>query len=82
METSKFVSEILNKDVRAKEAPVTFNQDSRFMQIIQNIECKYEGDFKDGKLDGFGTIFNKEGKKWYEGELREGKLEGCGTIWN
>ncbi len=29
------------------------------MQIIQTIECKYEGDYKDGKMDGFGTIFNQ-----------------------
>ena len=52
------------------------------MQIIQTIECKYEGDFKDGKIDGFGTIFNQKGEKWYEGEFKVGKLNGVGRLWN
>lgn len=52
------------------------------MKLIQTIECKYEGDFQDGKMDGFGTIFNQYGEKLYQGEFRKGKLNGVGKLWN
>ena len=38
----------------------------------------YEGDFKDGKLEGQGTNTWPSGQK-YEGDFKDGKREGQGT---
>ncbi|MCB1179945.1 MAG: hypothetical protein KDK36_20375 [Leptospiraceae bacterium] len=38
---------------------------------------KYEGQFKDGKIYGFGRFYNTEGD-FYEGSLRDGVKEGSG----
>lgn len=41
---------------------------------------KYIGAMCDGEYEGFGQLFNDEGRKIYEGEFSEGKFHGPGTI--
>ena len=38
-----------------------------------------EGQFKDGFLDGYGTVNDRDGTN-YKGELKEGKLHGEGKL--
>ena len=43
--------------------------------------CVYEGDFKNGKMDGTGTINYGEGEK-YDGEFSNGKENGKGKLYH
>ena len=38
-----------------------------------------EGQFKDGKLDGFGRVIYED-LSWYSGELKAGTKHGQGTL--
>jgi len=53
----------------------------KFVQGIYILSdgSKYEGEFKDGILNGQGTITWSDGRK-YEGEFKDGKPNGQGTI--
>lgn len=52
------------------------------MKIIKTIEFKYEGDLKDGKMDGFGMISDSLGQCIYEGEFSQGRINGLGKLQN
>ena len=43
-------------------------------------EYKYEGNFKDGKLNGIGNIYDKNNNKIYEGEFKNGNFNGLGIL--
>ena len=45
------------------------------------MEKKYDGDWKDGKENGQGTLTWSNGSK-YEGEWKNGKRTGHGTLTN
>lgn len=40
----------------------------------------YEGEFKDGQIDGYGTTIRKNGKK-YEGNYKNNMMEGYGEFY-
>ena len=42
--------------------------------------CVYEGTFKNGMMDGAGSMKNKEGRVFYEGEFKEGQRHGQGRF--
>ena len=42
----------------------------------------YEGDWRDGELNGYGIQFDKDGYKLYEGQFVKGKREGSGIAYN
>jgi len=46
--------------------------------VIRFISCTYEGEIKDGKMDGKGVIRSENGHV-YEGEFKGNKLCGKGT---
>jgi hypothetical protein len=46
---------------------------------IQELEQKYEGQFKFDKLHGNGTLYLPKGEK-YEGEWLENKMHGKGVL--
>ena len=39
----------------------------------------YQGQFKNGMIDGFGTMTDPTGRKLYEGDYVNGKMHGKGT---
>lgn len=43
----------------------------------------YEGEFANGKYDGFGSYYFREESRgdWYVGSFREGRIEGTGTYY-
>eukprot|EP01017_Pseudomicrothorax_dubius_P022531 TRINITY_DN24394_c0_g1_i1.p1 TRINITY_DN24394_c0_g1~~TRINITY_DN24394_c0_g1_i1.p1 ORF type:complete len:157 (+),score=43.88 TRINITY_DN24394_c0_g1_i1:284-754(+) len=42
----------------------------------------YDGEWLEGKMDGFGTLFFPSGAIAYQGEFREDKFEGQGVLNN
>ena len=42
----------------------------------------YDGDWKNGSMDGFGTLFYAGGNVAYKGEWKEDKFHGKGTVYN
>ena len=46
--------------------------------VIKFISCTYEGEIKDGKMEGKGVIRSENGHM-YEGQFKENKLCGKGT---
>ena len=40
----------------------------------------YSGEIKNGRPNGLGQLFNREGKVWYEGQWLDGKWHGFGRI--
>jgi hypothetical protein len=46
--------------------------------VIKFISCTYEGEIKDGKMEGKGVIRSENGHM-YEGEFKANKLSGKGT---
>jgi hypothetical protein len=51
-----------------------------WLLILNGQHCSYEGDWADGKINGWGTLFYADGDK-YEGEWKEGKMHGYGMLW-
>jgi hypothetical protein len=45
--------------------------------VIKFISCTYDGEIKNGKMEGKGVIHSQNGHR-YEGEFKESKLEGKG----
>lgn len=43
---------------------------------------RYEGEWKNGEIDGYGVYYDKSGKKLYEGHYSKGKREGFGIEYN
>lgn len=48
--------------------------------VIRSI-ISYQGEMKNGKYDGKGTLYGRLGTLWYEGELKEGKRNGKGILY-
>ena len=46
---------------------------------MQPPQSKYEGQFVDGRFDGFGVFTKNDGTK-YEGAFKEGRVEGAGKV--
>jgi hypothetical protein len=46
--------------------------------VIKFISCTYDGEIKNGKMEGKGVIHSQNGHR-YEGEFKENKLWGKGT---
>jgi len=42
----------------------------------------YNGEWMNGSMEGYGTLFYASGAKAYEGEWREDKFHGRGTVYN
>lgn len=42
----------------------------------------YQGSWKFGKMEGFGTLFYPSGKIAYEGEWKDDKFHGKGVVYN
>ncbi|MFN1808388.1 hypothetical protein ACK2GQ_18390 [Clostridioides difficile] len=44
--------------------------------------CIYAGEFKGGKMEGYGICYNSKGEVLYEGEWKNNLIHGKGTyIW-
>jgi len=43
---------------------------------------RLEGEFKDGKIEGFATLYNKVGTVNYEGNFKNDQFHGQGTLHN
>ena len=61
------------------------NQDAPFtgkaVSFYSNGEKEWEGNYKDGKLEGFTKWWYENGQKGMEGNWRDGKKEGLWTDW-
>mgnify|MGYP000995560446 CR=1 FL=1 len=48
-----------------------------------NDGCMYYGEYKDNKMDGFGSCYNSSGILIYEGQWKSNQIHGTGTyIWS
>lgn len=47
------------------------------LSFCRNSSHKYEGEFKDGRFDGFG-VFTRSDGMMYEGEFHDGNITGSG----
>ena len=48
-----------------------------------NDGCMYYGEYKDNKMDGFGSCYNSSGVLIYEGQWKSNQIHGTGTyIWS
>ena len=63
-----------SKQTRFVDIPNGFGQ-------IKFSLCAYEGEIKDGKLDGKGVIYSQSGHR-YEGEFKENRLWGKGAYFH
>jgi hypothetical protein len=77
--------QLCSKDLRSK--PIANEKHERLHECwgkyaaIKNSKYKnsiYEGEFVNGKFDGFGTYYFRDGSRgdWYVGNFREGRIEG------
>ena len=51
--------------------------------VIQGRTDRKEGEWKNGKMEGYGKLINSSSKVWYksyEGEFKKGKFHGQGKI--
>ena len=48
------------------------------VELYDNGNVYYEGEWKDGKFNGSGVLYYENGNVWYEGEWRDDKLNGKG----
>ena len=51
-------------------------------KLIQIGGAVFDGEWIDGKMNGFGTLMYENGKIAYEGYWRDDKFEGNGIIYN
>lgn len=50
--------------------------------VLETPDFLYEGNFKDGKKNGYGILFDKKTHKTYEGNFLNDKKNGKGTEYN
>jgi len=61
-------------------SPLGFKFVEKYINMgVQELEQKYEGQFKFDKLHGNGTLYLPKGEK-YEGEWLENKMHGKGVL--
>ena len=58
-----------------------YYEDGNKCGLYENGNKKYEGEFKDGKPNGRGVMFDENGSKQYEGEWKDGMLEIKKGVW-
>ena len=56
------------------------NIDHRFVEMNHNYWKRFEGEFQNGQMNGFGTIVFSEFEK-FSGCLKNGKIEGYGCFY-
>jgi antitoxin component YwqK of YwqJK toxin-antitoxin module len=49
--------------------------------FYDNGTLQYEGQLKDGKMNGKGKLYRKDGTLWYDAEFRDNEVTGLGTIY-
>ena len=50
--------------------------------MFHNHRFEYSGQFKEGKRDGFGILYNEKGIPEYEGRFRNGTIHGRGKVFD
>jgi hypothetical protein len=70
-----------NKTISKNKIKIKAGSENEEVKTYDNGD-RYEGEWKDGKRHGQGTLYYKSGSR-YEGEWKDGKRHGQGTFfWN
>lgn len=63
-----------------QDLPFVYNIVSFYKEVFKSSYfcCRYEGEFRNGKFNGFGVFVRSDGMK-FEGQFQDGKIQGLGN---